>query len=287
MMEWLRQQENLHWIELGISFGLRLLIALLVLLVGLRVVRFLGRWITKRLQQSRLESTTALFLGRIALAAMQVVVWLTVVQMLGVPLASMVAVLGAAGLAIGLALKDSLSNIASGVMLVTLKPFSVGDSVTINGMNGTVEMVNVFHTRLRGGDNQLITVPNSLITTDSIINHTPDTMRRIELILRVGYREDVETVRAVLLEAVRNDPRILIEPEPTVLVYELTEHGVHLGLRCYVGNKAFTDARCALNERIKLAFDERGIRMAVPKQDVQITPETSMSTPVNKDAFRT
>ena len=178
--------------------------------------------------------------------------------------------LGAAGLAIGLAMKDSLSNVASGVMLVTLKPFRVGDIVDIGGKSGKVETVSIFQTRLRGADNQTIVLPNSLITTAPIINLTPDTMRRIELIVGIGYNDSIDEAREAVLAIMHADKRILAEPAPDVVVYELADTAVRLGIRCHVSNADHFATKCDLNERIKAAFDETGISIPCPQRDVRM-----------------
>lgn len=269
MMEWLQAPEHAQWAGLGITIGTRLIGALILLLVGLRLARSLGRWIGAKLQRSKLESTAAIFLGKVVLVVLQIVLLLAVVQVLGVPMTSMFAVLGAAGLAIGLALKDSLSNIASGVMLVTLRPFQVGDLVTINGVSGTVEMVSIFQTRLRGADNQVITLPNSLITSDSIINLTPDTMRRIELVIGIGYGDDIDLARSIALEIMQSDSRILRQPAPSVLVYALAESTVNLGVRCHAGNADYFATKCELTEAIKKRYDAAGVSFPFPQRDLR------------------
>ena len=187
-MEWLKGLEGIDWKTLAFSFGLKLAGGLLIFLIGLRIARWLSGLAEKGLTRADVEPTAVLFLRKVAYVILLVVLILAVLQVFGVPMTSMIAVLGAAGLAIGLALKDSLSNIASGVMLVTLKPFKVDDVVTIAGETGKVESVSIFQTRLRGADNQTIVLPNSLITSDSIINLTPDTMRRIELVIGMACR---------------------------------------------------------------------------------------------------
>jgi small conductance mechanosensitive channel len=270
MMEWLRATENSYWVDLGITVGGRLIGALVLLLIGMRLAKMLGRWIGVRLQNSQLESTAAIFLGKVVLVIMQIVLLLAVVQVLGIPVTSMFAVLGAAGLAIGLAMKDSLSNIASGIMLVTLRPFHVNDLVTINGVTGKVEMVSIFQTRLRGADNQVITLPNSLITNDSIVNLTPDTMRRVELVIGIGYADDIDLARSIAMEIMQSDSRVLKEPAPTVLVYELAESSVNLGIRCHVGNADYFACKCELTEMIKKGFDKADVSIPFPQRDLHI-----------------
>ena len=211
-----------------------------------------------------------LFLRKVAYIALLVVLVLAALQVVGVPMTSMIAVLGAAGLAIGLALKDSLSNIASGVMLVSLKPFRVGHIVTIAGETGKVESVSIFQTVLRGADNQTIVLPNSLITTDSIINLTPDVMRRIELVIGIAYNDDIDAARGAALKLMQEDERVLSEPAPDVLVYALADNSVNLGIRCHVANADFFVTKCELTERIKKAFDEIGVSIPFPQRDVHM-----------------
>jgi small conductance mechanosensitive channel len=167
-------------------------------------------------------------------------------------------------------LKDSLSNIASGVMLVTLKPFRVGDIVRIGGESGSVESVSIFQTSLRGADNQSIVLPNSLITTASIINLTSGTTRRIELVVGIGYKDDIDAARAAALQVMHADPRVLADPAPDVLVYALADNAVNLGIRCHVRNADFFATKCALNEQLKKAFDDAGISIPFPQRDVHM-----------------
>ena len=286
MKEWLAAPEHAQWIELATSIGLRLLGALIVLAIGMRLVKLVADGIGRILGRTQMERTAALFLARVAQVALQIVLLLAVVQLLGVPMTSMLAVLGAAGLAIGLALKDSLSNIASGFMLVALRPFKVGDVVTINGVTGKVELINIFQTRLRGADNQTVTLPNSLITTDSIVNLTPDTMRRIELVVGIGYGDDIDLARATVMEIMQSDPRVLAEPAPDVLVYELAESSVNLGIRCHVANADYFATRCELTERIKKAFDRVGVSIPFPQRDTHVythvVPATASPAPATR-----
>lgn len=253
-----------------LTWGTKLAVALLIFVIGRRIAIWITGLIQRGLVRADVEATSALFLQKVAYVILLVVLVLAALQVIGIPMTSMIAVLGAAGLAIGLALKDSLSNIASGVMLVTLKPFRAGDVVTIAGETGKVEQVSIFQTRLRGGDNQTIVLPNSLITADSIINLTPDTMRRIELVVGIGYNDDVQAARAAALAVMRGDSRVLAEPVPDVLVYGLADNSVQLGIRCHVGNDDYFVTKCELTERIKHAFDEAGISIPFPQRDVHM-----------------
>ena len=263
MLDWLHA---IAWQDLL----LKLLGALVLLLVGLKVAKWLAGIAERGLVRAEVEPTAVAFLRKVAYVILLVVLFLAVLQVVGIPMTSMIAVLGAAGLAIGLALKDSLSNIASGVMLVTLKPFRAGHVVTIAGETGKVESVSIFQTCLRGPDNQVIVLPNSLITSDAIINLTPDVMRRIELVVGISYDADIATARATALGVMQADDRLLRDPPPDVLVYNLGDNSVDLGIRCHVRNDDWFVTKCELIERIKIAFDEAGIGIPYPQRDVHM-----------------
>jgi len=259
------------WTDVAVEWGIRLGAALLALYIGIQVSKWLARAVSRALTRAHVEPTAQQFLSRVTYVLILMVFVLAILQIcLKVSPASLFAVLGAAGLAIGLAMKDSLSNVASGVMLVTLKPFRVGDVVDIGGKSGRVESVSIFQTKLRGADNQTIVLPNSLITTAPIINLTPDTVRRIELIIGIGYNDSIEAARAAVLAIMHADKRIHAEPAPDVVVYELADSAVKLGIRCHVSNVDHFSTKCDLNERIKAAFDRDGISIPYPQRDVRM-----------------
>ncbi|OHE88583.1 MAG: hypothetical protein A2579_05325 [Lysobacterales bacterium RIFOXYD1_FULL_69_11] len=270
MQAWWNSAQEAGWTEMAASIGLRVLGALVLFAIGLRIAKWIAGIAERALTRADVEPTAVLFLRKVAYVALLVVLVLAALQVVGVPMTSMIAVLGAAGLAIGLALKDSLSNIASGVMLVSLKPFRVGHIVTIAGETGKVESVSIFQTVLRGADNQTIVLPNSLITTDSIINLTPDVMRRIELVIGIAYNDDIDAARGAALKLMQEDPRVLSEPAPDVLVYALADNSVNLGIRCHVANADHFVTKCELTERIKKAFDEIGVSIPFPQRDVHM-----------------
>lgn len=266
-LDWLNQRD---WPALTSEWGLRLLAGLALLYIGAKLSRRISRASELALHRAGVDITAATFLRKLVYVGLMVVVILAVLQIFNVPISSAFAVLGAAGLAIGLALKDSLSNVASGVGLVTLKPFRVGDVVTIADMSGKVESVSIFQTVLRGADNQTITLPNNLITSSPIVNLTPGNMRRIELVIGIDYSDSIETARSAALAVMTADARVLQEPAPDVLVYALGSSGVDLGIRCHVANDDFFVTKCELLERIKAAFDEAGISIPFPQQDMHL-----------------
>lgn len=267
---WIALARAGEWGEAAVALGLRVALALLLFLAGRYAISWAVKALDRGMSRGHVEATAGQFLSKVASVILTVVLVLAALQVVGVPMTSMIAVLGAAGLAIGLALKDSLSNIASGVMLVTLKPFRVGDSVDIAGESGTVESISIFHTRIRGADNELITLPNNLITSESITNLTPDVMRRIELVIGIGYDDDIDQARAIALGLMRDDERVLPEPEPSVFVYALADNSVNLGIRCHAGNADYFATKCELIERIKKAFDAAGISIPYPQRDVHV-----------------
>jgi small conductance mechanosensitive channel len=265
----LTQIEN--WSSVATGLGLRVAGALLILYLGMRLARWAAGLGSRAMSRANVEATAAQFAARVIYILLLVVLALAVLQVFfGVQPASMFAVLGAAGLAIGLALKDSLSNVASGFMLVTLKPFRVGDVVEIAGQSGKVEAITIFQTRLRGPDNQTVSLPNSLITAAPIINRSPDTQRRVELVVGIDYQDSIDTAREAVLAIMHSDSRILAEPAPDVLVYELGSSSINLGIRCHVGNDDWFAVKCDLLERIKKAFDTSGIHIPYPQQDLHL-----------------
>ena len=260
---------EIPWSDLAIRYGAPALSALAVLLVGLWLVRWLTRGVLPRATR-RLDPMLGTFLGNVAYVAALVIVVVIAISTLGVPVSPLLAVLGTAGLAIGLALKDSLSNIAAGVMLVTLRPFRAGDVVNIAEQTGTVREVGIFQTVLEGPDHQVFTIPNNLITTNPIVNLTAKPTRRVELVIGIGYDDDIRLARQVALDAMHADSRVLEEPAPDVVVYGLGDNSVNLGIRCFVKAADWFGTKSTLLEQIKLGFDSAGVSIPYPQQDMHL-----------------
>jgi small-conductance mechanosensitive channel len=252
------------------AWGLKLLGAVVILLLGMWLSRRLSKTLDRAFERAHMEATLRGFLRNIAYAAMLVIVIVAALQSLGVPTTSVMAVLGAAGLAIGLALKDSLSNIASGVMLIVQRPFHVGDFVQAAGLEGTVDQIRVFQTRLRTVDNRVVVVPNSLITTAPIINFTANPQRRIDLAVGVGYEDDLKAARAVLLEVAAANPLVLAAPPPEALVTTLGESSVNLELRAWVNTPDYGNARSELTAAVRDGLVERGLNIPYPQRDLHV-----------------
>lgn len=261
---------SLDWERLLETYGVPLLAAVVVLLIGLWIARRISNAMPRVTSRMGVDPMLGSFLRNVVYAAALVIVVVLAIAMLGVPISPLLAVLGTAGLAVGLALKDSLSNIASGVMLVTLRPFRVGDVVTIAGQTGTVREVRIFQTVLTGADNQHTTLPNTLITAAPIINLTAEPTRRVELVIGIGYEDNIQLARDTALALMKADPRVLQTPVPDVVVYELGAHAINLGIRCYVKSADWFGTKVTLLEQLKLGFDKAGINIPYPQQDMHL-----------------
>ena len=248
----------------------RIGVALAIALVGLWLARLISSALDRGMTRFGVEVILRDFLRNLAYAIALVVVLVAALDALGVPTTSLLAVLGAAGLAIGLALKDSLSNIASGVMLIVLRPFRAGDAVQIAGQEGIVESVRIFQTVLRAYQNHDIYLPNSQITTAPIVNFTSRGERRIDIAVGVGYGDDIRHARDVLLGIARATAQVLDEPASDVLVSGLGESSVNLVLRAWVKTPDFVAARSELTEAIHRDFAQAGVSIPFPQRDLHV-----------------
>ncbi|WP_246116400.1 mechanosensitive ion channel family protein [Cobetia crustatorum] len=256
--------------ELALLWGGTLLSALVVLVCGMWVAKRLTQWVTSLLQRKSMDEAAAGFVGQIAYAILVVMVLLTALDQVGVDTTSMIAALGAAGLAIGLALQSSLSNLASGFLLITLRPFKKGDYVEAAGTSGSVDQITMLQTRLVTPDNRKVTVPNSSVMSNTITNYSALPTRRLDLVVGVSYDDDIRKVKAVLEELVEGDERIMKEPSHLIAVAELADSSVNFNFRMWCNASDYWALKWDMNERIKLAFDERGISIPYPQRDVHI-----------------
>lgn len=215
-----------------------------------------------------MEETLIRFLENIVYYALMIIVLLTALGKLGVETTSFLAILGAAGLAIGLALKDSLGNFASGVMIILFKPFKVGDTVTAGGVTGTVKEVGIFSSIFVTADNQKIIVPNGSITTGSITNVNAYETRRIDLVIGIGYKDDIKKAKEVLTNVATSNEKVLVDKGISVVVSELAESSVNFTINVWVKTSDYSEVRFYLLENIKLSFDNEGISIPYPQQDV-------------------
>ena len=242
----------------------------MVFLVGKWVARKVTNVLVRFLENRKLDITLVGFLEGIVYYALFVTVIIAAVGQLGVKTTSFLAILGAASLAVGLALKDSLANFSSGVMLILFHPFKVGDVVTVGGETGKVIQIHVFNTILTTGDNQRKIIPNGSISNSTITNITANPTRRIDLVVGISYDDDIRKAKETLEEILAADSRILPSPAPFVAVSELAESSVNLVVRPWVATESYWDVYFALTEKIKLTFDERGISFPFPQRDIHL-----------------
>ncbi|MBW6476968.1 MAG: mechanosensitive ion channel [Chromatiales bacterium] len=249
---------------------MRVLVAVLIWLVGKWIAQRLGKFFKRMMERAGVEATLVRFLGNIVYTVMLVVVALAALDHLGVKTTSLLAIFGAAGLAVGLAMKDSLSNFASGVMLILFRPFKVGDFIEAAGTAGVVEGIGIFATQLRSGDNREIIVPNGRIYTGNIINFSAKPTRRIDLVFSIAYGDDIKLAKRLIEQVIKADTRILEEPAPAIMLGELAESSVDINVRPWVNTADYWPVRADLLENIKQTFDDNGISIPFPQRELHV-----------------
>ncbi len=256
--------------EVIVAWGMKVVAAGLVLLIGNWIAKKLATLFVVVMDRHDIDVTLTKFLRNILYYAMLAAVVIAAAGQLGVNTTSFLTVIGAAGLAIGLALKDSLSNFSAGVMLILFRPFKVGDAVTVSGETGTVEEITIFNTVINTADNQKKIIPNGSVSSGTITNITANDTRRIDLLIGIGYDDDIKRASEVLAEVVKDEPRVLAEPKTNIAVAELGDSSVNFVVRPWVKTKDYWDVRFALIEKIKLALDQAGISIPFPQRDVHL-----------------
>ncbi len=237
--------------EYGTLYGLQVVGALVILIVGWLAAKVLRSVVRRVMERAKLDSMLVSFMGHLTYIAVMTFVIIAVINRLGVQTASMIAVLGAAGLAVGFALQGSLANLAAGVMLLIFRPFNAGDFVEAAGVSGKVEELRIFTTRLVTPDNRVAIIPNAKLTGDNIINYTARGTRRVDLVIGVGYGADLKRAREVLLGVLAGDERVLEDPAPTVAVLELADSSVNLAVRPWTNADTYWDVYFATLEAAK------------------------------------
>jgi small conductance mechanosensitive channel len=268
---------TLGWISV---YAINIIAALIIFIVGKWLSRKIADLLGKLLEKNNVDSTLVNFLRNLIYYALVVVVVIAAIGKLGVNTTSFLTILGAAGLAIGLALKDSLSNFAAGVMLVLFKPFTIGDVVSTAGITAKVEKITIFNTIFCTPDNQMVIVPNNKIISDIITNINAKDTRRIDLVVGISYTDDMVKTKGILEGLAKEDSRILTDPETTIAVAELADSSVNLVFRPWVKTADYWAVRFDLTENIKNALDAAGISIPFPQQDVHLFVEKEESAQV-------
>lgn len=269
-MDWQKFLSESAMTDYVIPWAINIGMALAVFIVGRFIVGIVTSIVRKLLLKSKTDEILIDFICSIARTVLLLFVIIAALEQLGVDTTSLVALLGAAGLAVGLALKDSLGNFAAGVMLIIFRPFKAGDFVEAGGTMGVVEKISIFSTTMRTGDNREVIVPNGAVYGSTITNFSARETRRIDLVFGIGYGDDIGKARDIMLKLMGDDERILKDPAPVVAVGELGSSSVDFVVRPWVASADYWVVRWDLLEKIKLAFDANGISIPFPQQDVHM-----------------
>ncbi len=256
--------------EFLIQYGPRVLAAIAIFFIGKMLARWLRRIVVRVMNRADVDPMVTGFAASMVYIGLMVFVVMTALGQVGIQTTSFLAVLGAAGLAIGLALQGSLANFAAGFLLIIFRPFKVGDVIEAAGVTGKVDAIQIFTTTLRTPDNKTIIVPNAKLGNDNIVNYSTQKTRRVDLVVGVSYDADLKEARAVLQDIVESDERVLKDPEPQIVVGELADSSVNFFIRVWVNAPDYWNVFFDANETVKLRLDEAGIGIPYPQRDVHL-----------------
>ncbi|WP_221032465.1 mechanosensitive ion channel family protein [Actomonas aquatica] len=261
----------------GIDWATKIVLALAIFIIGRIVVKILTGLILKAFKKAKVDDTLAGFLTKIANVLMLAVVVMAALEKLGVETTSLVAILGAAGLAVGLALQGSLSNFAAGVMIIIFRPFTVGNFIEAGGTKGIVEGISIFNTNMRTPQNQVVIVPNGQIMGGTIVNYSVKDTRRIDLTLGVSYDDDLRVAKDTINRVIAEDERILKDPAPIVGVMELGSSSVDIVAWFWVNSPDFLQTKMDTTEKMKVELEKAGCSIPYPQRDVHLYQSESKS----------
>lgn len=261
--------------EWGALYGTKVIGAIVILIIGRIAVSLLTRLVRRLMQKGKADETLTRFISSLTKIALMTFVVIAALNTLGVQTASFIAIIGAAGLAVGFALQGSLSNFASGVMLIIFRPLKRDDLVETAGHLGIVKEIHIFNTILKTLDNKRVIIPNSKVTGDSIVNYTAEGMLRVDMVFGISYGDHIPKAKGILEKIVAADPRVLKDPAPTVAVSELGDSSVNFVVRPYVNVEDYWGVYFDITEKVKLTFDEQGVSIPFPQQDVHMFRATA------------
>ena len=256
--------------ELLMIYGLKVVAAIAVLTVGRWVAKGLTGFTEKIMNKRQVDPTVVSFVGNMTYIGLLVFVVLAALGQLGIQTTSFIAVIGAAGLAIGLALQGSLSNFAAGFLMIIFRPFKVGDFIEGAGVAGTVEKIQIFTTQLKTPDNKTIIIPNAKLSGDNIVNFSAKGTRRVDMVFGIGYGDDMDKARKIITDVIDNDPRVLKDPPPKIAVVALGDSSVDFAVRPWVKASDYWDLWFDVTETIKKRFDADGVSIPFPQRDVHV-----------------
>lgn len=265
-MESFSQEYVLPWV-------INIALAVAIFIVGRLIVKLLMKVVGRLLRRSKMDEMLVNFVSTIINALLMLFVIIAALGQLGVDTTSLIALIGAAGLAIGLSLQDSLKNFAAGVMLIIFRPFKTGDFVEAGGVSGIVEKITIFNSIFRSGDNREIIIPNGKIYSDNIINYSARDTRRVDMVFGIGYGDDLLKAKQVLCDILDQDERVLKDPAPVVSVAELADSSVNFNVRPWVKSEDYWAVLWDTTEKVKLEFDRQGISIPFPQMDLHLHQE--------------
>ncbi len=256
-----------------VEYGPKVIGAILVLLIGLRIIKVITATTKKLMEKREMDTSLIPFLSSLINIVLKALLLISVMSMVGIEMTSFIAILGAAGLAIGMALSGTLQNFAGGVMILIFKPFKVGDFVEAQGYMGVIKEIQIFNTIMTTVDNKQIIIPNGGLSTSSMTNFSAEPERRVDFTFGIGYNDDIDKAREVILGEVAKLPQVLKEPAPFVAVSELADSSVNFTTRLWVKGEDYWDVFFAMNENVKKAFDANNISIPFPQTDVHLFQE--------------
>lgn len=256
--------------DVGLSLGLKIVVVIIIFFVGRSIAKFLRRFVKRALSKTSIDPTIVAFASNSSYYVIMAFVVLAILGQLGIDTTSLIALVGATGLAVGLALQGSLANFAAGLLLIVFRPFRVGDWIDVGDVSGYVEDLELLTTILRTLDNRTVVIPNSKLTDDNIVNYSTLGVLRLDLVLGVAYDSDLKQVKTVIRQVLSEDKRILAEPEPVVGVLELADSSINFAVRPWVKTADYNPVSLSLYEALKTRFDEAGIVIPFPQRDLHM-----------------
>jgi len=257
-------------IEIAMDYGPKLIGALLLLFIGLWIIKLFNRWMGKVMEKAGIEKSLHSFLKSMLSALLKTLLIISVMVMVGIEMTSFIAILAAAGLAVGMALSGTLQNFAGGVMILLFRPFKAGDYITAQGYSGTVKEIQIFNTILTTPDNVTIILPNGSLSGSAMTNYSVQATRRVDFTFGIGYNDDIDQAKKILASLIGEDQRIMKDPVPFIAVSELADSSVNLVVRVWVNASDYWGVFFDTQEKVKKQFDARGVSIPYPQTDVHL-----------------
>jgi len=258
------------FIAMIMSYGPKLVLAIVTLIVGLWVIKLIVKLIIASMKKANLEEALIHFLSSLLGMLLKIALVISVASMIGIEMTSFIAIVGAAGLAVGLALQGSLANFAGGVLILLFKPFKIGDFIEANGYMGTVREIQIINTILKTPDNKTIIIPNGSLSSACVTNFSTEPTRRVDMVFGIGYSDDIGKAKGILEKLFKGDSRVLQDPATMIIVSELADSSVNITVRAWCNSADYWGIFFDMQENVKLEFDKQGISIPFPQRDVHL-----------------